>query len=400
MTAKEELRIAAKQSAAQLVPWVLEQRLYRPRTTILLDLFCRQLLGLGLPVDRVSLSLGQLHPQLRAVTVVWEREAGGAVEIGRAHGIENQEIFVNSPIKAIMGGAAPIRRRLCDPGCPRDYAILQDLADRGITDYAVYGLAVSGGQTQVVTLASCAEAGFSDLELATLVEALPYLGLLLELGQLHRTARRLMETYLGRRSGAEVLSGGIKRGDGRLIHAVLWSCDLRGFTEFSETEDLDDVIDYLNRYFDAMGAAIEAHDGEILKFMGDGMLAIFPIADDPEAEEDACRQALTAAGEALEAFGRLGEEHRTAGKSAPDCGIALHLGDVMYGNIGTAGRLDFTVIGPAVNLVSRIEAFSKNLDPPVVCSSAFARSCRKPLRSLGAHKLKGISESQEIFTPG
>jgi adenylate cyclase len=118
MTAKEELRIAAKQRAAQLVPWVLEQRLYRPRTTILLDLFCRQLLGLGLPVDRVSLSLGQLHPQLRAVTVVWEREAGGAVEIGRAHGIENQEIFVNSPIKAIMGGAAPIRRRLCDPGVP------------------------------------------------------------------------------------------------------------------------------------------------------------------------------------------------------------------------------------------------------------------------------------------
>jgi adenylate cyclase len=327
---------------------------------------------------------------------VWEREAGGAVEIGRAHGIENQEIFVNSPIKAIMGGAAPIRRRLCDPGCPRDYPILQNLADRGLTDYAVYGLVFSGGQTNVVTLASRAEAGFSELELATLVETLPYLGMLLELGQLHLTARRLMETYLGRRSGAAVLSGGIKRGDGRLIHAVLWSCDLRGFTEFSETEDLDNVIDYLNSYFEAMGAAIEAHGGEILKFMGDGMLAIFPIAEG--TEEDACRQALTAAGEALEAFGRLGEEQRAAGKSAPDCGIALHLGDVMYGNIGTARRLDFTVIGPAVNLVSRIEAFSRNLDPPVVCSTAFARSCGKPLRSLGAHKLKGIGENQEIFT--
>ena len=145
-----------------------------------------------------------------------------------------------------------------------------------------------------------------------------------------------------------------------------------------------------------MGSAIEAEGGEILKFIGDGILAIFPTAEGEGADRRACRQALQAARTALQTFGALRAGFND-GKLAPACGIALHLGEVMYGNIGTADRLDFTVIGPAVNLVSRIEAFSRDLDPPVVCSAHFAAVSEAPFRSLGQHRLKGIREPQEIF---
>ena len=215
---------------------------------------------------------------------------------------------------------------------------------------------------------------------------------------MRRTAVALLETYLGRESGERVLTGGIKRGQGQVIHAVLWYCDMRNFTELTEQEPLEDVIALLNRYFEIVGASIEKFGGEILKFIGDGVLAIFPLRGSANGACFACAAALDAALEALDAVKACSEERLAEGKRNLRCGIALDRGEVMYGNVGTPSRLDFTVIGPAVNLAARLEDLTHDLDPPLVVSSAVASSTLLPMRSLGHHKFKGIEAPQEAFT--
>lgn len=376
--------------------WVLEERLHRSRLTLLFDRFCRKLRDIGLPVVRASLHMPQLHPQLRARSLTWDAEAGGAIEVGRSHGIELSESFVQSPIRVIYEGGAPIRRRLEDSDCPMDYPILRDLKAKALTDYWMGGLDFSTELINAVSFASDRPGGFGDRDIACIEAALPAFGMVLELRHAHRTARQLLDTYLGRRTGMRVLSGAIKRGDGERIDAVLWCCDLRGFTEISETRPLDAVIELLDRYFELTGSPVERHGGEILKFIGDAVLAIFPI--EAAGEADACVAALAAADEALSGVAATRHPEADGAGPAIRCGVALHLGEAMYGNIGTAGRLDFTVIGPAVNLVTRLEALNRELDPPLVFSADFARHCGRGVRSLGVHALKGIAEPREVFT--
>jgi len=207
------------------------------------------------------------------------------------------------------------------------------------------------------------------------------------------------EGDVGPNTGERILSGAIRRGDGEVIHAVLWYCDLRGFTQLAETQPLGDVIALLNAYFDCVAAPVVERGGEILKFIGDAMLAIFPCEDREAALCDAAERATEAALAATAAVVGLHRSCAAEGKSGLSCGVALHVGDVMYGNIGADARLDFTVIGPAVNLVSRIEPLCGSLNVPLVVSAQLAKALARPLRSLGRHALKGIAEPQEIFTP-
>ena len=216
--------------------------------------------------------------------------------------------------------------------------------------------------------------------------------------ELRRTTRLILDTYVGRQAGEKVLSGTIRRGQGERIHAILLLCDLRDFTPFSETRELEDVIEMLNGYFEVVARPIEARGGEILKFLGDGMLAIFPCPAENVAGCDAAQRALAAAQEAQHAMAALSRARVAQGDAEIRCGIALHVGDVMYGNIGAAQRLDFTVIGPAVNLVSRIESLSRLADSGIVVSRTFAeRSCLDCFRPLGRFPLKGISGEQEVL---
>jgi adenylate cyclase len=223
----------------------------------------------------------------------------------------------------------------------------------------------------------------------------------MEMAHLRRTARTLLETYLGPTSGERVLSGAVKRGDGEVINAVLWYCDLRNFTQLSETLPLEEVIALLNDYFEAMARPVKAVGGEILKFMGDAMLVIFPLAGlNADGACSACCTGLAVAERALDGIAALNAERTAAGKVPLRCGVALARGDVMYGNIGDVERLDFTVIGPAVNLAIRLEDLTRDLalDPPVVFSAALAANCNRRSRPLGRFKLKGIAEEQEAFT--
>jgi adenylate cyclase len=389
-----------RQRAQPVIGWLLSVRLMQQRSTLLFDGFLRQLKAVGVPVERSTLHLPQLHPQLRARTLLWEAEAGGAMEIPRVHGIEQSDFFLKSPVHPIFEGGPPIRRRLALPGCPLDFPITEEVAAQGFTDYTARPLPFSTRQINTLTLASRQPQGFSDLDIATVESAMPLFGLLMELRNAYRTSRTLMETYVGTRSGPRVLAGTIQRGNVERINAVLWTCDLRDFTELSTRLPMEEVIDLLNAYFEAMARPIDANGGEILKFIGDAILAVFPISEGRGGGScGACAASMAAAREALAAAQSLADERRAAGKAAFRCGIALHVGDVMYGNIGAAGRLDFTVIGPAVNLVSRIEGLSRGLDLPLVFSADFAARWGGPARSLGRHSLKGLADLQEVFTP-
>jgi adenylate cyclase len=393
------LRAQGRENAQPVIEWLLAMRLRQNRITLLFDGFLRQLNSIGIPVDRSTLHLPQLHPQLRARTVLWEAEAGGAMEIPRVHGIEDTDFFLKSPVRLIFDGEPPIRRRLARPDCPLDFPITAEIKAQGYTDYTARPLPFSTRKMNTLTLASKRPEGFSDLDVATVEAAMPLFGLLLELRNAYRTSETLVETYLGARSGRRVLAGTIKRGDVERINAVLWTSDLRDFTGLSTALPMAAVIELLDEYFEAMAQAIKAHDGEILKFIGDAILAIFPIEEMHGGDAGkACRASMAAARMALTGARRVSAAREAAGKQPFRCGIALHVGDVMYGNIGAADRLDFTVVGPAVNLVSRIEALNTQLALPLVFSADFAAHWDGAARSLGRHELKGFAAPQEVFT--
>ena len=282
-----------------------------------------------------------------------------------------------------------------------DFPILEELKAEGWTDYYMAPLLFSSGPVNAMGFSTARSGGFSEEHIAAIEAALPAFAVLMEMNHLRRTGQTLLQTYLGPRTGDKVLSGAIKRGDGEVIDAVLWYCDLRDFTPLSESLPLDQVIALLNSYFETVAGPVKAHGGEILKFAGDAMLAIFPLGGmTPEGACGACCAALTVAEEALDGIATLNEAQARNGEAQVQCGVSLARGKVMYGNIGDNERLDFTVIGPAVNLATRMEDLTRDLalDPPVVFSADVAEHCGRPTRSLGRFPLKGIAEPQEAFT--
>jgi adenylate cyclase len=256
----------------------------------------------------------------------------------------------------------------------------------------------SDGQANAITFLTDREEGFTDSETAGLENIAQALGVITELQSARRIAKSLLDTYIGRRTGERVLSGLIRRGSGETIRAVIWDNDLRGFTGLADRLPPNALNDLLNQYFEIMAGAVMAEAGEVLKFIGDGMLAIFEITDDSNAPH-ACRSALAAAREAVAAMAASNAERIGAGKPAIGFGIALHLGEVYYGNIGAPGRLDFTVIGPAVNHAARLEKLSAEFGRSIVASASFAAAVPELVESLGFHHLRGVAEPQELFSP-
>jgi adenylate cyclase len=256
----------------------------------------------------------------------------------------------------------------------------------------------SDGQINIITLVSGEAGGFSTAQLGLLYEILPVLSRLFEVFALQDTAATLLGTYLGRRTGSEVLNGLIRRGDGRDIDAAIWLCDLRDSTALSESLPRDAYLEILNQFFDGMVEPIVKHGGEVLKYVGDAVLAIFPIEEPDSPAREACAQALAAVADARARIEQLNRERGGRGEAPLSYGIGLHRGCLTYGNIGSADRLDFTVIGTAVNQAARIEGLTKVLRQPVLISSAFAASFGGALTSLGRHRLRGVALPQEIFT--
>lgn len=378
--------------------WLLDEGRGMGGTRELLDAFCNRLVEAGVPVGRVLVSIRVIHPQILATAYVWKK-GGELVTTERGHDVLNDPMYLNSPIKLIYEGEDVLRRKLEGPDAQLDLPILRDLHDQGATDYLALGFDFTDGTRHGMTFTSFEPGGFNDLCLSLILDVLPVLSLLLEIRSSRRVATTLLDTYVGHQAGERILRGEIQRGMGQTIGAVILYSDLRGFTAMSDALPTGEVIDVLNTYFEHMTEAIDRHGGQVLKFIGDGILAIFPLGD-AAFRHYACRQALTAAIEAEEAIDVVNEERRATGQPVLRYGVALHVGDVVFGNIGAPNRLDFTAIGPAVNLTSRLDNLASALDVPVILSADFAETAREnfDLVSLGKHALRGLPGKQEVFT--
>jgi adenylate cyclase len=306
------------------------------------------------------------------------------------------DAYRNSPVAKVTDTRQVLRVRLEDPASPPPFPMLADLARQGATDYVIAPLVLSGGQVSAFSFASDRPGGFRDEEVETILAFVPILALRHELRIANHALESLLGVYLGKNAGRRVLAGAFRRGTGELIRAAIWYSDMRGFTTLGDRLPPRELVALLDRYFTAIGTPIEEHGGEILKFIGDAVLAIFPIVGDDASAP--CREALRAAEEAFRALRSLNEERACVGEAPLETGVALHLGEVMYGNIGGRERLDFTVIGRSVNEVARVEALCKELGRPLLVTAAFAEAVGDPgIVSVGKHALRGVAAPHEIF---
>jgi adenylate cyclase len=356
---------------------------------------CLRLQRAGIPVKRATLHLLILHPQWLGSRIMWAdgmREA----ELSRYdYDVRERSEYIGSPANEIHDGATEVRENLeRDPALGRKHAIYDGMRAQGLTDYVAWPLYHTLGERHIVTFATDRPGGFDDAHTDRLLKLLPVLALVSEIRMKNRLARTLLETYVGSHAGELVLAGATRRGSGTTVRAAIMICDLRDFTRISDNWPRDDVIDLLNSYFDAMSEPIARHGGEILKFIGDGLLAIFPLSN-----PSACANLLHAVAEARQAMVALNEKNTQTGRAPLNYGTGVHVGDVMYGNIGSRTRLDFTVIGPAVNMASRLETLTKQLGRPVLLSRAFADFVKSDfdLERIGEHPVRGFSDPIELF---
>ena len=360
---------------------------------------CIRLQQAGIPLKRATLHILIHHPQWLGARMMWSdgmREAEIALV---DYDVRERSEYIGSAANEIQNGAAEVRERLeRDPSLGRKHALYDEMRARGLTDYVAWPLYHTLGKRHLVTFATDRPGGFDDAHIAGLKKLLPVLALVSEIRVKNRLARTLLETYVGSHAGELILAGATRRGTGTTVRAAIMICDLRDFTKISDNWPRDDVIDLLNDYFDAMSEPIARHGGEILKFIGDGLLAIFPLS-----QPDACANLLHAVTEARKAMAALNERNNGTGRAPLNYGIGVHVGDVMYGNIGSSSRLDFTVIGPAVNMASRLEALTKQLGRTVLLSRAFAEQVEPKfgLEHVGQYEVRGFSDPIELFAyPG
>lgn len=378
--------------------WLLEEGRGYVSLAALADALCWRLVAGGLPLARVTVNIGTLHPQLIGFGARWSAATGRTEELNLAHGLEDTDAFRNSPFYRIYVYGESVRCRLEGETGALPYPILDDLKAIGMTDYFAMPMLLGSVARNAATFATDRAGGFTEVDLARLRALGPALSTVLELLGQRRISAALLDVYLGRKAGRRVLAGEIVRGSGEAIRAVIWCSDLRNFTRLSDRLPGSRVTELLNRTFESQVAAIHAAGGEVLKFVGDGLIAIFPI-EDVELAVAPCRQALAAARAALAANAALNAA-LAAEPDAPSLrlAVALHVGEVFFGNIGGIDRLDFTVIGPAVNAVSRLEKLAKTLERDFVATGDYAAIARRSdLVSLGVHPLRGFTEPIEVF---
>ena len=356
------------------------------------DSFCRTLVADGLPIWRAVLGTETLHPEQLGGQLVW-RADGEQTEMVYAHGVEQTSSYLDSPLRVVDETGEAWRVRLT--GTAPNMPLLLELQQAGATDYFIVPFPfLDRTRSASMSFATRATKGFSDEHLQRLELAANLISPYAERLALRRIAVDLLDTYVGRHAGERIFQGKVQRGAVDRIDAAILMADLRGFTALSNARELTHVIETLDAWFECVAAAIASHGGEILKFMGDGLLAIFPAHAEPA---DACRRAADAALDSL-----LGVELLNAGRAAEGNEpvafvVGLHVGEVAYGNIGGRRRLDFTVLGPAVNYASRLQDLAKSLDRPILASSAFASQLSEPAVAVGTHPLRGIGDAEEVF---
>ena len=378
----------------QAVAWLIDGARSAQEAHEVLDVLCRRLVAAGLPLWRVAVFVRTLHPNVMGRRFGWRADTGVTVDNAR-YTVFESPTFKGSPVDLVYRTAAPVRRRLLDPACPIDHTIIKELRDDGATDYLAQPLAFSDGQLHCVTWATDAVGGFSDAHVAAFDSIVPALARVAEIRALRRTAINLLDTYVGRRSGARILAGHVQRGDVETIEAAFWYSDLREFTHLNETLPPADLLALLNDYFEAVATAADANGGEVLQFIGDAALVIFPVGT--AGRGTACRNALVAARAALDAVATVNQRRAAAGQAIIRFGIGLHVGAVSWGNVGGVDRLGLNVIGPAVNRTARIESLTKEVGRPLLVSQDFADALDETCEPVGRFVLKGVQEPQAVY---
>ncbi len=354
-------------------------------------------------------SLLTLNPQLVGTSQTWLKSTDTTTPIYATHGVRISERFIGSPLAVIYETHKHVRQRL--DKLPEDaHRAYTELAEDGFTDYLA--LPVLFGETAqpgaAIIISTKRKSGFSDQDIESFRRIRDYLAPVLEVHSLRHMSRSLMNTYVGKRTSEKVLAGMIKRGDADTINAALWFSDLRNFTQITETLPADQVLDMLNEYFEFVAAdmlneyfefvaaAVNARGGEILRFIGDAMLIVFPI-DDHMCDQTACNAAIDAAIDAQNTLATLNHQRRRHNKPAIEFGVGLNVGEVIYGNVGAPDRLDFTVMGPAVNRTARLESLTKEFDCNILFSHKFSELIEIPSQFMGTRAMKGLAEPQAVY---
>lgn len=372
--------------------------------------YCNDLCEAGLPIRRANLSINTLHPRYGAHSFIWHAGGEFVEHLPRMRNIWREAIFRQSPVYYLRRtGERTLRRRLDGIG-PLQFPILDDLCSEGMSDY--FGCLVdyrlfpdmrpSAAEAQLDGLyfsgATNSAHGFDDAQVADVAASLRPFSLAVKSRAVFDVGRKLLETYLGRDAGRRVLTGSIDKGSVETIRAVIWLCDLRGFTALADVIALDRLVRILDDYLDVMAAPVLAHGGEILKFLGDGFIATFPL--EGRLVREACADVIAAARDLRSRMDAFNRGRNAVGEPSLASRLAIHIGEVLYGNIGALDRLDFTMVGPAINEASRMEALCKSLEVDVLFSQEFQAVCtdKDQLESVGSFCLRGVQGTKEMFT--
>ncbi len=380
---------------APVVEWLAREGRFVESLADLAEQTCARLKSAGLRIWRFRIAFRTIHPELLGMGILWV-EGQPARPIHARHGIEQSDDYVGSPIQMVFENATSLRRRLTNLDPERDHSVLHSVARAGGSDYFATPLKFSDGGTNTLIFATRSPDGFSDEDIHDLECFSDYLAPVIEVYATRQLAVSLLDTYVGPRTSQRVMQGKIRRGDGDEIFAVMWFSDLRDFTALTESLSPALLLAALNDYFELVAAAVTARGGEILRFIGDAMLIVFPVSDQNQLAA-ACQAALDSADDAFSALGALNHRRRRAKLPSLRFGVGLHVGEVIYGNVGAPNRLDFTVMGTAVNRTARLESLTKTLNEPLLLSAEFVRHISRPVASLGQHGMKGVAEPQEVF---
>ena len=400
MTADREAAIK------QITDWAVGQALCEVDMERLFVGVCDRLSEAGIPIRRAHLAVRTLHPLVGAVSFRWWRGAAPE-QMSHLHSVEPSQEWEQSPLKRLEdSGVNELRMSLEDEsGEWRDIPLLVDLRECCITDY--YGrLSLFGSETRarreqdgmLVSWATDRPGGFDEEDLAALRRVQDRLAVGVKMAKREQTALNVLTAYLGANAGRRVLEGQIQRGDGELLHAVIWYSDLRGSTPLAGQMGGAKFLALLNDYFECTAGAVLDHGGEVLRFIGDAVLAIFQV-EGPGGDQRAARMAMAAAKDAEKRLERLNEKRALRNEEPLDFGLALHVGEVLFGNVGVPERFDFTAVGPAVNEAARLEGLTKTLERRIVVSNAFSSLLPLDWESLGETTLRGVETGRRVYAP-
>ena len=383
---------------ADLIAWIIAQGLAADDIDALLEGLSLRLTEQGFPLLRASIAMPSIDPKHRGLSVAWYRGTGISKE-AQEHGEEGEALFRRSPISYLLQNQLEFMRWSLPANAETPpFPVLTDLSDLGATDFVIK-ITPFPGDTALAgasfSIATDQPGGFTESQLAGFEGVMPALALACCRIAMTRVAKDVLAVYTGERTSELILTGQIQRGDGASIYAAILFADLKDFTSLNEKHEPHDIVDWLNEHFDAIGKPVVEEGGEILKFMGDSLLAIFPVQAADTAQ--ACRLALSAAQRALATNDALNQGRRERGEPELLVDIVLHLGEIFYGNVGTDRRLDFTVIGRAVNEASRMEKLADALETNLLASAQFAAQTGGAFRAAGHFKLRGVEEPAEIY---